>query len=274
MKSLYYLLLLTIFTACSKSESEKEQPKNPSFEGYVRVSTIVKPYSYTYTPGEKAKIQLIVIFDRQVDQKASRIVKLEASNTGEKFRDDNINLLSSKSYTTHTFETSALNLGKNTFNYTLIYEDGYKQKGQFDLLAIKDKTLDTWWDEMTFEHLDTTRTPTLIVHASTDIHDIASHIVSKYGDKLPDLIQINGIYGTITAHFDAAKKIQMLTVGNARIVSDETASLDIVKNDILAAFPDCQVTSMEPYQRYLLTSPKYTFEITQNTYLTTVIKRR
>lgn len=272
MKNLIYACALFILlNACSKSPSEPEKTVD-----YKR-ATVRTSQSYTiYAAGEVAFVTIYISFPANSKANSSKITGIEVfSGNTQIYKIQNLDI-NSEYLTpefTYEFKTSVLQEGINTFSYRLQYEDGYQLKGTTTVYAIKDKKIETWWENVSYDYLDTVSVFANMAKPIKDVSEVVGGMFIPYNLKLPTLKLIDGLYGYVYPIFDNSKKLQAIYVYHGTNLYDPGLSTTRIKDEILNAYPDCSVTA-SANEIYLLRNTGFSFRvyISGNNYFTEVKK--
>ncbi|WP_256005083.1 hypothetical protein [Pedobacter deserti] len=239
----YLAFTIIIITSCSKEKISKSVDPND----YTLATYDLRQKGNTLVSGQNAKVQLLIRhYNIDPGKKGSAINKIEilsGNSTISSTSDFHMNARE-PDFKLVVLETGTLKTGKNQLSVRIHYEAGFYDTGDFELLALKDRKLKTWWAEVSIEHLrnvkttKTTAAPLLEGNHST----FASGF--QYGNRNDEFLNIDGLYGTLFAFYDRASlQLKYINVAHGSFQHDPTLKLSAVREDILKEFPDCVVTT-------------------------------
>ncbi|WP_214227701.1 hypothetical protein [Pedobacter sp. B4-66] len=260
MKNLLYLLsFFIVLSSCSKKHSKPD-----SVYQYNRATTELRQQITVYAVEEKASVIIEIKFAANREAKQAKVTGIElfsANNQIDKIANLELTSESLSTFYTYLFHTTSLKEGINSFAYTLQYEDGFLQKGSFNVYAIKDKKIGTWWDKISYTYLDTLHVLGKMVTPIKSISEVKGSASTSYHKKQPSLSLIDGLYGEVFALFDNDKKIQAIYVYNGTNRIESFINVTLIKDDLLKVYPDCSVTESSDKSSYILKNSAFTFRV-------------
>lgn len=262
MKNLIYVLsFFLLLSSCSKNSSSPESGSN-----YKRATAKTQQSFTVYGAGEKAWVTIFITFPENSKAKPSKITGVEVFSGNTRIFTIQSQDINSEYITpafTYGFQTSELIPGINSFSYTFQYEDGHLQKGSTSVYAIKDKKIGTWWEQVSYDYLDTL---SVFSHMATPIKDaseVKGGMPITYSPRQPNLALIDGLYGVVYPIFDNNKKLQAIYVYHGATQYELLLTTIRIKDEILAGYPDCNVTATTE-GGYILKNATFTFRVYKN----------
>jgi len=260
MKKLLLLLFPFLLASCSKKASE-----SPDEKSFKKASIFIELDKTTYVKGEQAEISLTASFKFGASEgvEDARIVKFQVSSgSGLIYEAANLSIdpknLDGKAF---KFKTNALSESLNSYVYTFFYENGQQQNGKIEIIALKDRKLLTWWEGMNYSYLDTIPVRSKVVRPITNRSQLNNGSSFDYQNKIPEFMQIEGLYGLIFPLYDKTSlKLQSIIVLNG-YEPLRPVDLAVVKADILQAIPDCTVSTFGDGYKLISASTKLTITI-------------
>jgi len=259
-RSLYLFFAIISITSCSKEKISESDANS-----YTLATYDLRQKGNTLVSGQNAKVQLLVRhFNIDPGKKGSAINKIEIlSGNSVVSSTSGFHLnASDPDFKLAELQTGALKTGNNQFSVRIHYEAGFYDTGNFELLALKDRKLKTWWEEVSIDHLRNVKTTRTTAWPLLD-GDYSGYSSSfLYGDRNDEFLNIDGLYGTLLTFYDRASlKLKYIVVAHGSFQHDPTLNLSDVRDDILKAFPDCVVTT-DAAGVITMKSLEFTFVIT------------
>ncbi|MEJ7560641.1 MAG: hypothetical protein WKF66_20185 [Pedobacter sp.] len=257
MKNLLYLLFLAlVITSCGK-----RTPAPDTVDNYKRVTSELKQVLHVMSAGSKPDIFLYMDFPKSTVGKASKIIGYDVYSEGAQiYTATGLNIgsedINNGAYI-YGFKTNVLKEGWNIFNYTINYEDGFKQNASGKFYALKDKKIGTWWEKITFAYLDTVPVTMPFIDRISDPSQMRPATINSYFSKPPQLDLIDGLCGVYYVVFDNQKHLQTIFVSHGYTYN---LNAGVIKDDILKVYPDFSVTKTG-HQSYVLNNPAFNFRV-------------
>lgn len=206
---------------------------------------------------------MFITFPENSKAKPSKITGIEVFSGNTRIfniQSQDINSEYITSAYTYGFQTSELKEGINTFNYTFQYEDGNLQKGSTSVYAIKDKKVSTWWEQVSYDYLDTLSVFSHMAKPIKEVSEVKGGMPITYSPRQPNLALVAGLYGAVYPIFDNSKKLQAIYVYHGSTQYDLLLTTTRIKDEILSSYPDCNVTASTD-GGYVLKNATFTFRV-------------